>query len=622
MHLFALRRSALPRVRRILGVPGLLAATLFAGSALAATCTPTAVAPAAPLAVAGAQPPAAANPADARFKAIYTREWSWRAAEFRGEEEDDETAGISPHLPHVDAATQSARLACWRGVLAELDAIARRQLSAAQAIDFAVYRAQIEVLISGQAFKDYEKPLNSDSSFWSSLVSTARRTFHTSADYSRYLSQLGEFPRYFSEQTANMAAGLARGFTPPSVTLIGRDRSLTNVTEAAGIESNPFYAPFKKMPGTISASEQAAFRAAGAKAIQESVIPAHASLLAFMREHYVPGARKALAAEALPDGKAYYQAKIKEFTTLDLSPEEIHRIGLAEVAKIHAQMIEVMHETGYKGEFAEFLHFLRTDPQFYAQTAPELLMRAAWIAKEFDGKAKDYFGYLPRSRFAIKPVPADLAPFYTGGRGGPGIYLVNTYDLPSRPLYVQTALTLHESAPGHAFQMSIALEHRDQPEFRQKVYISAYGEGWALYCEKLGIEMGMYETPYSRFGMLTYQMWRAARLVVDTGIHAKGWTREQAQQYLHDNTALADHEIETEVDRYIAWPAQALSYYLGEMTIEKVRAKAEEALGPKFNLRAFHDTVLELGSVPLPVLEARIDRFIAEEGKGPYPEYE
>ena len=336
----------------------------------------------------------------------------------------------------------------------------------------------------------------------------------------------------------------------------------------------------------------------------------------------MPGARKSLAAELLPDGKAYYQAKIKEFTTLDLTPDEIHRIGLAEVAKIHAQMIEVMHETGYRGEFADFLRFLRTDPQFYAQTPSELLMRAAWIAKEFDGKAKDYFGYLPRSRFAIKPVPADLAPFYTGGRGGPGIYLVNTYDLPSRPLYVQTALTLHESAPGHAFQMSIALEHHDQPEFRQKVYISAYGEGWALYCEKLGIEMGMYETPYSRFGMLTYQMWRAARLVVDTGIHAKGWTREQAQQFLHDNTALADHEIETEVDRYIAWPAQALSYYLGEMTIEKVRAKAEQALGPKFNLRAFHDTVLELGSAPLPVLETRIDRFIADEGKGPYPDLE
>ena len=609
-------------VRHALVASSLLAATLASGSALAANCAPTGAAVPAAANVPGSRPVAGKNAADARFKAVYTREWAWRAAEFRGEEEDDETAGISPHLPHVNAGSQAARLACWSGVLAELDAIPRQQLSAEQAINFAVYRSQIEVLISAQKFRDYEKPLNSDSSFWSSLVSTARRSFHTSADYAKYLSQLGEFPRYFGEQTANMAAGLARGFTPPAVTLVGRDRSLTNVTEAPGIEANPFYAPFKKMPGIIPPTEQAALRAAGAKAIQESVIPAHAAVLAFMRERYIPGARQSLAAEQMPDGKSYYQAKIKEFTTLDLTPDEIHRIGQAEVAKIHAQMLEVMHETGYKGEFSDFLRFLRTDPQFYAQTASELLMRAAWIAKEFDGKAKDYFGYLPRSRFAIKPVPADLAPFYTGGRGGPGIYLVNTYDLPSRPLYVQTALTLHESAPGHAFQMSIALEHHDQPEFRQKVYISAYGEGWALYCEKLGIEMGMYETPYSRFGMLTYQMWRAARLVVDTGIHAKGWTREQAQQFLHDNTALADHEIETEVDRYIAWPAQALSYYLGEMTIEKVRAKAEQALGPKFNLRAFHDTVLELGSVPLPVLEARIDRFIAEQGQGPYPDLE
>ena len=220
------------------------------------------------------------------------------------------------------------------------------------------------------------------------------------------------------------------------------------------------------------------------------------------------------------------------------------------------------------------------------------------------------------------PVPADIAPFYTAGRGGPGEYLVNTYDLPSRPLYQLPALTLHESAPGHAFQMPLAQENKAAAPFRQSIYISAYGEGWALYCERLGDEMGIYQTPYERFGMLSYQMWRAARLVVDTGIHHKGWTRERALAFLHDNTALSDHEIETEVDRYISWPGQALSYYLGEMAIRQGRAKAEAALGAKFNLRAFHDAVLELGSVPLPVLTARIDRFIAEGGKGPYPDEE
>jgi uncharacterized protein (DUF885 family) len=251
-----------------------------------------------------------------------------------------------------------------------------------------------------------------------------------------------------------------------------------------------------------------------------------------------------------------------------------------------------------------------------------LLMRASWIAKKFDGKASQYFGYLPRARFAIKPVPDDLAPFYTAGRGGPGVYLVNTYDLPSRPLYNLTALTLHESAPGHAFQMPIAAEHKDQPEFRQRTYISAYGEGWALYCESLGVEMGMYETPYEHFGMLGYQIWRAARLVVDTGVHSQGWSREQAIAYLKQYTALPEHEIETEVDRYIAWPGQALSYYLGERAILQARAKAEKGLGDKFNIRAFHDAVLELGSVPLPVLESHIDAFISSGGKGPYPDME
>jgi uncharacterized protein (DUF885 family) len=375
------------------------------------------------------------------------------------------------------------------------------------------------------------------------------------------------------------------------------------------------------MPG-ISLQEQADLRAQAVKTIREIVQPAYGQLLAFMRTEYLPGTRTTLAARDLPDGRRFYLAKIREFTTLDLDPEAIHGIGVAEVAHLRGDMIAVMRETGFTGDIAAFLVSLRTDPRFYAKTPAELLMRAAWIAKRFDGKASQFFGYLPRARFAIRPVPDDLAPFYTAGRGGPGVYLLNTYDLPSRPLYNLTALTLHESAPGHAFQMPIAMEHRDQPEFRQHSYISAFGEGWALYCEKLGVEMGMYDTPYDRFGMLGYQMWRAARLVVDTGIHAEGWTRDRAIAYLHEYTALPDREIETEVDRYIAWPAQALSYDLGEMTLLELRADAERSLGDRFNLRAFHDAVLELGSVPMPVLKSRIARFIAEGGKGPYPDME
>jgi len=287
-------------------------------------------------------------------------------------------------------------------------------------------------------------------------------------------------------------------------------------------------------------------------------------------------------------------------------------------------MLTAMKASGFTGTFPEFLKFLRTDPQFYPKTSDELMHDAAWIAKEFDGVASRFFGYEPRIRFAIVPVPPEIAPFYTAGRGGMTSYLLNTYDLPSRPLYSLPALTLHESAPGHSWQGAIAQEHeRDKklPQFR-RAYISAYGEGWALYCERLGTEMGIYHTPYETFGMLSYQAWRAARLVVDTGMHAQGWTRAQAQQYLHDNTALSDHEIETEVDRYISWPGQALSYYLGEMEIQKERKKAEAALGAKFNVRAFHDAVLETGSVPLPVLEEHMDAWIAGGGVGPYPEME
>ena len=375
------------------------------------------------------------------------------------------------------------------------------------------------------------------------------------------------------------------------------------------------------MPG-IPATDQKSLRDKAVSTIRDVVQPAYAKLLEFVRTEYVPGGRATLAAGDLPDGAAYYQSKIREFTTLDMTPDAIHSFGEAEVARIHGEMVAAMRDTGFKGDFPAFLKFLRSDPRFAAKTPEELLMRAAWIAKKFDGKAAQYFGYLPRMRFAIRPVPEEMAPFYTAGRGGPGLYLVNTYNVASRPLYNLTALTLHESAPGHAFQLPIAMEHKGQPEFRQHTYISAYGEGWALYCEVLGVEMGMYETPYDRFGMLGYQMWRAARLVVDTGIHAQGWSRERAVAYFKEYTALPEHEIDTEIDRYISWPGQALSYYLGEASILKMRAKAEQALGAKFNIRAFHDAILELGSVPLPVLEARIDRFIAEGGKGPYPDME
>jgi len=552
--------------------------------------------------------------ATSRFHDLYTREWTWREAQFAGADDEDGNHETSDHLPQVDAATQETREKYWDEVLRELASIDQSQLSAQDQVNYQVYEEQIKVLSLDQHVKDWQMPLNSDTSFWTNLGFSARRTFRDEESYRHYLAMLGDVPRYFDQQITNMRAGLKRGFSVPRVTLTGRDQSIVAVIEAPD-EKNLFYTPFAAMPASIPPDTQAALRAQALATIRTTVIPAYVKLLTFMRKEYMPKARTTLAADALPDGKAYYRSRIKEFTTLDTDPDVIHSLGIAEVARLHGEMLATIASTGFKGTFAEFLQYLRTDPQFAPKSADDLLFRAAWIAKRVDGKIGQYIGTLPRNRFGIEPVPPDLAPFYTAGRGGLGVYFVNTYDLPSRSLPSLTALTLHESSPGHSLQGSIAAEQAELPKFRRYTYISAFGEGWALYSEYLGVEMGMYETPYDRFGYLSYQMWRACRLVVDTGIHHMNWTREQAQAYLRDNTALSDHEIETEVDRYIGWPGQALSYYLGMMEIKTLRQKAEQALGPKFDIRAFHDAVLSMGSVPLPVLDRRIERFIADGGK-------
>ncbi len=565
----------------------------------------------------GTLPAFADTATDQKFESIYKTEWDWRSQQ-EAANEDSPSGEVAAHLPDVSEQAQQAKLTKWQDTLKQLDTIDLKALSPKDAEDYQVYRFQIETLIADQKFKVYQRPLSGDTSFWGDLAGMARGSFHSETDYRNYIAQLNDMPRYFKDNTDNMRAGLKRGFTLPQISLQGRDATITSVTDAKSVEDNIYYTPFKSLPATIPAAKQAELRKLAADAITKSVLPAHKTLLKFMREEYIPGAAKSIAAYDLPDGKAFYQSQVREYATVDMTPEQIHQIGLDEVAKIKAEMMTIKEQVGFKGDLPAFNNFLRTDPQFYVTKPQDLLDRAAWTAKEFDGKASQYFGRLPRSRFGIIPVPDDIAPFYTGGRGGPGVYLVNTWNLPSRPLYSLPALTLHESAPGHAFQMPLAAENTDLPPFRQFTYISAYGEGWALYSERLGVEMGMYHTPYETYGMLSYQMWRACRLVVDTGIHAKSWTREQAQSFLLENTALSKHEVTTEVDRYIAWPGQALSYYLGEMAIWKARHKAEAALGEKFDLRQFHDAVLQLGSVPLPVLEARVDRFIAEGGKGPY----
>jgi len=565
-----------------------------------------------------------ANAADKPFQAIYKADEKWRRAQRGSVSEDEEKKHLPPsHLKHVDAATQAKALAHWEAVLEDLEKVDIEKLSAEERLNLEVYRAQIVVLRNAVKFKEYERPVNSDSQFWD-IAPLDARVFRTEEYYTRYLSRLRDVPEYFDEQMANMRAGMARGFTPPRVTLQGRDQGLKDVVNAKNAQATSFWRPFVAMPSSISGAEQEKLKTEAEDVIKHSVAPAYAEMLKFFDDEYVPRAVTSLSAESLPDGKAYYQSKILEYATVTLSPEEIHALGLTEMERIRAEMLAAIKTSGFTGTFPEFLQYLRTDPKFFAKMPEELLHDAAWIAKEFDGVSGRYFGKEPRGRFGIVTVPPEIAPFYTAGRGGLQTYLVNTYDLPSRPLYSLPALTLHESAPGHSWQLALAEEQardRKLPQFR-KVYIPAYGEGWALYCERLGTEMGIYHTPYEIFGMLSYQAWRAARLVVDTGIHSQGWTREQAQQYLHDNTALSDHEIETEVDRYISWPGQALAYYLGEMAIVKERKKAEQALGAKFNLRAFHDAVLETGSVPLPVLEEHLDAWIRGGGIGPFVEME
>jgi uncharacterized protein (DUF885 family) len=416
-----------------------------------------------------------------------------------------------------------------------------------------------------------------------------------------------------------MRAGLRRGYSVPRITLQGRDQSVE--AYLAGGKQNPFWEPMEYIPATVASHDREQLHKRALKVIQDSVIPAYADLLRFLREDYLPVTRTSLAARDLPDGEAFYQSQIRAFTTLDLTPKEIHERGLVEVERIRQEMLSTIADAEFSGSIQDFIQFLRTDPQFYARTPEELMGYSSYVAKRADARLDEMLGFLPRARFTIMPVPDAVAPFYTSGRGGLESCLINTHNLPSRPLYTLAALTLHECAPGHALQAAIAREGPGAvPDFREDVYFSGYGEGWGLYTEWLGVEMGIYRTPYEHFGRLSFEMWRACRLVIDTGIHQFGWSRKQAQDYLARHTALSLHDITTEVDRYISWPGQALAYKLGEMLIREKRAAAEAALGIGFDVRYFHDTILGLRSVPLTVLADELDRWIAAGGPDPYPE--
>ena len=555
-----------------------------------------------------------------QLNAIHKADTTWREAQRGYQRPGTQDRVQLAVLRSVDPATQQKTLEHFEGVKAQLDKLPKDEMSQAELMNLNIYLYQIDSQIDAQHFKEFEKPVTSLESFWSGVQGTGERGFRTEKDYENFLLWMTDIPRFYTENIANMRAGLARGFTPPKITLNGRDQTIAPIANAKSADVTPFWKPFTHMPSTINTAEQARLRAEAKKIIEQQVIPEYKVLLVFWNDEYYPHTQTSIAAESLPDGKAYYKSQIKRYTTLDMTADEIHTFGLAEVAKIHQEMLDTIVEAKFQGDFPAFLKFLRTDPQFYAKTPDELLGKASYMMKEFDDKADRYFGYMPRGRFGVHPIPDEVAPYQPAGFGGLGGFSINLYDLPSRPVFAMPALVLHEAAPGHSWAFAIAREHQNPDGFRGGG--SAFSEGWALYCERLGTEMGMYHTPYEKFGMLSFQSWRASRLVVDTGLHAMGWTREQAQQYLRSNTALSEHDIEEEVDRYISWPGQALSYYLGMTEMMKERHHAEEVLGRKFNLRAFHDAILATGGVPLPVLDAYLEAWIKGGGIGPYPEME
>ena len=557
----------------------------------------------------------------ARLHALFDRTW-----EFQLKEDPLFATSVGRHeygdrLPAIAPADLARQYAFQKAALAELATIDRAKLPPFEAVNYDEFKRQLGIAIGNYELGDYQVPFNADSGFHSGFSRLSKDVpLATAKDYENYIARLRAWPAYVEQQIAHMRTGLRRGMSVPRATLEGYESTI-----AAHAVDDPsksvFWEPFAQFPASVPASEHERLRTAGRAAVA-SAVSGYATLLDFFRKEYLPGARKTLAAYEMPNGRAYYQHKIREFTTLDLTPQEIHKTGLAEVERIGAEMNAVMKQVGFQGDFAAFLQFLRTDPRFYAKTPEELLARASRIAKRIDGKLPSLFRTLPRLPYTVEPVPADIAPKYTTGRyvgapqgsTQPGIYWVNTYKLDARPLYNLEALTLHEAVPGHHLQIALSHELANLPNFRRYSYISAFGEGWGLYSEWLGLEAGFYTDPYDNFGRLTYEMWRACRLVVDTGIHSMGWTRQQAIDYMATRTALPIHEVTTEVDRYISWPGQALAYKLGELEIKKLRRRAETTLGPRFDVRDFHDVVLGSGSVPLSVLEANVDAWIA--GKG------
>jgi uncharacterized protein (DUF885 family) len=560
----------------------------------------------------------------ATFSKVLDDEWAWRLRENPlfatsvGEHADD------AKLPSVTVADYERREKDNRDFLKRWEAIDRTKLTDVERVNYDFFGRVLRDRITESEFKTYLMPITNREGFHTDFPQLPDNVpLSTVKDYENYCARLEGARTYFGQQIELMRTGLKGGYTLPKVVMSGLED-----TVSPHIVDDPtkslLFGPFKNFPEIIGEKDRARLTERGKKAITNSVVPAFRDLRDFFAKEYVPGGRESIACSDLPNGKAYYEFVVKEYTTLELTPKQIHDKGLSEVKRIHGEMDAVIAKTGFKGSFAEFVNFLRTDPKFYPTTGDQLMKETAYVLKKIDGQLPTLFKTLPRMPYGIKPIPDFMAPktttaYYERGAGDgtrAGCYRVNLYDLKSRPLYEIEALSLHEAVPGHHLQTAIAQEIPDVPMFRRYEWVTAFGEGWGLYSERLGMEMGLYRDPYSDFGRLSYEMWRAMRLVVDTGMHYFGWTRQQAIDYFAANGALSMRNIEAEIDRYIAWPGQAVAYKTGELKIRELRDYATKELGDRFDVREFHDVVLWSGAVPLDVLETNVKNWVAKKKQG------
>ena len=513
-----------------------------------------------------------------------------------------------------------------RAVLKKLATIQRSALPASEQLNYDLFKRRYENAVAFQRFREFLMPVSpiNWSGFGYATALPRLMRFSTAKDYEDWIQRLLGFGKLVDQNISLMRKGIQEGRVPPRVSLQRMTEQVRGYAPRLA-EDNPLYAPFKHFPEGIPEGTREEYQVQGAAAIREMVNPAWRRFGEFLEKEYLPACSDSIAAENLPDGEAYYALRVRDNTTTDLTPDQIHDIGLSEVARIRAEMEMVMAQVKFRGDLQAFFRFLRTDKRFFYKTGEELLDGYRSLAKRIDPELVKLFGRIPRTPYGVVPIPQSDAPNTTtayyqqpaedGSRAG--YFYANLYKPETRPKWEMEALTVHEAVPGHHFQIALAQELGELPKFRRVGEYTAFVEGWGLYSESLGGELGLYTDPYSKFGQLTYEMWRAVRLVVDTGIHHKGWTREQAINFFSENAAKTENDIAVEVDRYISWPGQALAYKIGELKIKELRRRAESALGDKFDVRSFHDVVLGSGAIPLDVLESNVDRWIARQSRKP-----